>query len=36
MVRRRGAGRPLLSRWPLVPNVEVPEELVDQVSMNEL
>lgn len=31
VVRRRGAGRPLLSRWPLTPAVDVPEELVDQV-----
>lgn len=33
VVRRRGAGRPLLSRWPLMPAVDVPEELVDQVGM---
>lgn len=30
VVRRRGAGCSLLSRWPLMPAVEVPEELVDQ------
>lgn len=31
LLRRRGVGRSLVARWPLVPASEVPDDLVDQV-----
>ena len=29
-LRRRGMGRSLVARWPIVPASEVPDDLVDQ------
>ena len=33
LLRRRGAGRSLVARWPIMPASEVPDDLVDQVSV---
>lgn len=31
LLRRRGSGRGLIARWPIIPAAEVPERLIDQV-----
>lgn len=33
LLRRRGGGRSLGSRWPLVPAADVPDALINQVGM---
>ena len=33
LLRRRGSGRGLASRWPLVPASEVPDSLINQVGV---